>query len=1037
MKLYEALNIRQDEFSPVLVFVFQSFFLGTFLGAFDVGANTLFLQVFDQTMIPKAIVVSGFTGIILTSLYSFFQSRMVFSRLALMNLFFVFLATFLLRVGYLVSDSKWLAFACFVLMGPLNIVALVGFWGTVSRLFDLRQGKRLFGIIDTGQVVGVIISSWAVPFMVAQGFVAKNLIFISAFSALFALLLQIVINSRFAQQLKAKIVKSETKSSFMSTMKIPYVRTMALFVVFSMLVAFFVHYLFLAVADERFASNDELAKFLGGLMGTLTFVSILIKTFVYGPLMKNYGLKVGLLVSPVIVAIISAGGAVVGSFFGYTVASGAFTFFFLLISLGKLFQTSLRGSIESPSLKMIYQSLDPSIRYEVQARVDGTINELAALASGIVLTLLSLISFIHLIHYTYFLLAIIAVWFVITIKLYRGYRQTLEDTLAQSSQKVVVRSEYIILKESLCGLSLATQMQVIEQSKPWLLKEFMRDSLNAGADVNVVKFILAKIRSLGEVSFIIDLEKIRQRYDHVAINETIDYLKQLIKDSENISKVKGLLTSKDFNDRIHAARLLGASTSHELRNNLTFLMRDLVPAVKRQAIWASRGTRSKEIITFLIDFLDRDQYAPLAHAALLGSGETGMEMLELALQRTNTSSHFKERILRIIPETGSAIAGSVLLGNLSVKSNLKSVVLEGLLKLHFVADEKERIAISKMLIEQAGVCAWNLNVFYHCPPASESPYLKDELEQEYHRSIHCLFNLLKLVYEKSSIDAVLENLEVGTGQSISYAVEMMDTFMEEDLKPYIVPLLEDTSIANKLWALESYFPLRHYSYDHLLRAIINRDNNLISKQAKIYALNAFRFKGQNEINADLVAQMFNTDKFLRLLSAQIIEGIDRNEYMSCRTRLSDKLRVELDRVMENSQITQRAVVERIQFYKGLFNNKFDNDNLLFILYQTSVARFNNTDLNGVELFKGKVYLMLVEAGGITVVKDDQVVKTYPMGSIINTTGINGKPWRLITQADTIVHYIEFDRVVHSMYDHGYLIKHIGEYYTTLNTNTTE
>jgi hypothetical protein len=62
MKLYDALNIRKDESLAVMLFVLQSFFLGTFLGTFDVGANTLFLQVFDETMIPKAIVIFGING---------------------------------------------------------------------------------------------------------------------------------------------------------------------------------------------------------------------------------------------------------------------------------------------------------------------------------------------------------------------------------------------------------------------------------------------------------------------------------------------------------------------------------------------------------------------------------------------------------------------------------------------------------------------------------------------------------------------------------------------------------------------------------------------------------------------------------------------------------------------------------------------------------------------------------------------------------------------------------------------------------------
>ncbi len=248
MKIYETLNIRRDEVLSVSLFMFQSVFLGIFLGAFDVGANTLFLKAFDSSMISKAFAISGLIGIGLTSLYSYFQGRIIFSRLSIFNLLGVFLITFLLRFGYYFTDSKWLAFGLFVMMGPLNIVALVGFWGTVSRIFDLRQGKRIFGIIDTGQVVGVILSSWAVPFLVASGFKTNNLLYISAISIFISFIIQLFISSSFPDKLKEKVTKEQKESRFSDTMKMPYVRTMAIFVVLSMLVAFFVHYLFLAVA---------------------------------------------------------------------------------------------------------------------------------------------------------------------------------------------------------------------------------------------------------------------------------------------------------------------------------------------------------------------------------------------------------------------------------------------------------------------------------------------------------------------------------------------------------------------------------------------------------------------------------------------------------------------------------------------------------------------------------------------------------------------------------------------------------------------
>lgn len=1027
MRIHEALNIRRDEILPVSLFIFQSVFLGTFLGAFDVGANTLFLKAFDSSMISKAFAVSGLIGIILTSLYTFFQGRIIFSRLSVFNLLGVFLITFLLRFGYYFTDSKWLAFGLFVMMGPLNIVALVGFWGTVSRIFDLRQGKRIFGIIDAGQVIGVILSSWAVPFLVANGFKTNNLLYISAISIFISFVIQVFISSSFPDKLKAKVTKEQKESRFLDTMKIPYVRTMALFVVLSMLVAFFVHYLFLAVAKTRFENSEELAKFLGGLMGTLTFVSILIKSFVYGTLMKNYGLKVTLLISPVIMAMLTISAAVVGSLFGYTLESASFTFFFLLISLSKLFQTALKGSVESPSLKMIYQSLDPSIRYEVQARVDGTVNETAALFSGILLTIFSFISFFTLIHYTYVLLLIIVLWGTITVYLFKGYRKTLQLTLLRTVRRESKSKKSNVILSDLSIDAIAEQLSIIEKSKPWNLIAFIKDKLFE-TDSSKFPVLLDKIKDLGNITLITHLTKLKVRVtDEVtlkSIDETIDYLNQIKSDSEDFNKIKGLISSKNYEDRVYAAKVIGASSDQELKNNLTFLMRDLVPAVKRQAIWAARGSKSKEIVSFLIDFLDKDQYAPLAHNALIGSGEAGLEMLELAYQKTNVTDIFRDRVIRIIPETGSAIAPSVLFNRLSVKSHQSSIILDSLLRIDFVADEKDKLALNQKLIEQAGICAWNLNAFYYCPHNSEIPYLKDEMDREFHKSIHHLFDILKLAYDKNSIEAVLENLEAGTGQSISFAVELIDTFVEEDIKPYIVPLLEDTSISNKIWSLQNYFPLREFETLSLLNAIINRDNNLIGKQAKIYALNAFHHIQNSSISTDLVAQMFNTDKILRQISAQIIENVDRAQYLNCKKRLNDKLRVELDKQQSIIQTTGLSATDKINFFKTCFNGSAEERDIIFMLYQTTAIKVNETNLLNLEIFKDKEYIMFVESGGAYLFNGEDQVMTYKAGDTINTYCRNKQPWRLITQNNTVIHYVEYNKVVNSIYDQDFLVRYI-------------
>jgi ATP:ADP antiporter, AAA family len=1022
MALYENLNLRREETIPVLLLVLQSVFLGFFLGAFDVGANTLFLNSFGQSMIPRAIIISGLTGIVLTSLYSYFQNRLRFSTLAVINLFTVFALTFALRAGYYFSDTKWLAFALFVLMGPLNIIALVGFWGTVGRIFDLRQGKRIFGFIDTGQVIGVIVSSFSIPFLVTFGVETKDLLHISAVSIFLALIFQVIIGSKYPGQLNTKISKDTRKSTFAGTLRIPYVRTMSMFVILSMLVAFFVHYLFLSVADDRFNSPEELAKFFGGLMGTLTFVSVLIKTFVYGPLMKTYGLKVSLLVSPVIMMLITISAALVGSVFGYTMESASFTFFFLLISMSKFFQKALKDSIEGPVLKIIYQSLPSSIRHEVQARVDGTINETAALAAGVILALLGLFSFINLIHYSFFLIGFIIIWFIVAVKLFQGYRKMLRQTLEAASLKETIIKYHDEWIEGLKDLSLKDQLKITDLSKPWLLPELITRIIPI-VKAEDTRDLCDYIRQKPFTDTVSELEKRLDVHEGgeegMLLQETLTYLKDLLSSAENEEAINSLLNSKDFEDRLLAAKYIGFSNNPEIKQKLTFLFRDMVGKVKKQAIWSARGTESKEIISFLIDFLEKDEYAPLAHAALAKSGSTGIEMLQMAFGKIGASDNFRKRVIRIMPDTGSPDAKAALLGNLSVQSGLKTDILEGLLKLDFTSNEREGLFINQLLIEQAGVCAWNLNVLYQCPAETKAPHLRKELEIEFNTSRHNLFQFLKLQYEKSSIDVVIENLEAGTGESISFALELLDTFIADEIKPYIFPLLENTTLSNKIWGLQNYFPLRVYSQEDLLKAIINRNENLIGKQAKIYALSAFNNFENIDVSEDLAAQLFNSDKILRQISAQLIKSIDHNKYVDFRRRMNDKLRVELDRSLELSDLSERNSLDRLAFFKGLPQSR-KHAAPLFWLYNSSFIKLSNQNLLDIGIFKGKDHILVIETGNLKQIQSNVLIRQYEAGEICITKGFDQQNYSLMASEGAIIHFIDIHKFLTEIYNFDYL-----------------
>ena len=196
-RLLQLLGIESGEESMVSILLAQSVFLGIFFGAFDISAHSLFLSIFDEKMMARGYVVSGLAGIILTSLYTGFQTRMHFRNFAIVNLVFVTVLTLILWILLILNPANWVVFIVFIMLGPLNILAMLGFWGTAGRLFTLRQGKRLFGLVDAGMIVGIIISCYAIPVLLSFNFKAHNILIVSAAAVLAGSVIQVVIGRRF------------------------------------------------------------------------------------------------------------------------------------------------------------------------------------------------------------------------------------------------------------------------------------------------------------------------------------------------------------------------------------------------------------------------------------------------------------------------------------------------------------------------------------------------------------------------------------------------------------------------------------------------------------------------------------------------------------------------------------------------------------------------------------------------------------------------------------------------------------------------
>ncbi|MFC2113641.1 hypothetical protein ACFLTA_10270 [Bacteroidota bacterium] len=675
---YKALNIETGEEASVMLLIFQSVFLGIFYGTFDISAHALFLEVFDQAMIPKAFLVSGVVGIIITSLYAWLQSHIRFSIFSIMNLFTVAILTILMRFGYNFIQTEWIVFAIFVMMGPINIIALLGFWGTVGRIFTLRQGKRLFGLIDTGQILGIIVSSYAIPVLLSLAIETRDLLYISAVSVVVALIFQFIISGSISMEQKTEPAEEKSKSgtSLVAMFKSRYIGYMSLFVVLLISVTMFVHFAYLGVAQESYPDHTDLAAFFGYFNGTLMIFSILIKTFVYGRVMKTWGLKLALVVSPILILVFVIIAAVIGGVFGL---AASFTLFFLVISVSKLFTKSLQDSIVAPSMKILYQSLSANIRYTVQARIDGTINEISVLLCSLLAAGLVSLTFFSLVHYTYVLIALLVLWAFIAFKLYQAYQNSLNSSLSQYKQSDAGMEKTDIGSLLSRDLNSANMPSVRNALGFFEITDFdgFKKALAGLLSSASEKISRISLKKIADLNLPLSGTELETGIKEVNKGKNKDIATSLISRLENYRNRKlspedmlFMAKSVDRDERLTAVMILFELKEFKHHAVLNTILRDPDPQIRATAIQVAAFWKVAEASPILIDFLNT-RYFRQSYDALVGIGDGAVETLEQSYYKSGIDQQTLNRITRILGKIGNPEAINSLLGKIIKTERLK------------------------------------------------------------------------------------------------------------------------------------------------------------------------------------------------------------------------------------------------------------------------------------------------------------------------------------------------------------------------------
>jgi ATP:ADP antiporter, AAA family len=869
--LGKVLNIKSGEEGKVGLLLIYSFFIGITLALFYTASNTLFLQDFQAKDLPYVYILSGIIGYALWFITSRLKKYLSGTKLIIAYLLLLLFSFLFFGLGVQLFPGKSLSFAMLIWFGVLLYIKAVAFWGVAGRLFDLQQGKRLFGLITSGEVISGIIAFFSIPLMM-KSLKPEDLVIISFFSisiALSILLLSVRVYSRELKEAdkapKESISKNSRNSFFTMFRNNPYFALIFILAVLPMFGVYFIDYFFLAQTKEVFADSTFLAGFLGVFMGSVSIIELAVKSFLTGNVMKKYGLKTALILLPFLLIVSTLLVVISGTFMG---TAGIF---FSFIALGKLLERILRTGFYEPAFQLLYQPLPANERISFQNNIEGVPKALGNIVAGSFLLLFTLIAASRLVLSNVVFLIILVFWFRMVIRMAKEYRNTINNMIKKTATKKKTENKSLKIKKTLFDIQISGYTDIEKTD----LKKIFDTS---GSDE--IQMILEYIRKNYAIESVALLKEL---FENPVKGISGSYLQEIISELEkaedySFGLIQKLAASRHAEDRFKAAALLRFSGRYASYKLLLQLLRDPEEDVRKRCMISAARIRRIELWPLIIEHLADDACFASASKALEIIGEPVLSDLESFFQKMESRYRVQIRIIRLYARIGGQSARFFLRNKIAfMHEEVRENVLIALSALNYKAEGKEKSTIKQYIEQELKTLLWFLAARRDIEKNKNADILIRALNDELKQQEDQIFFLLGLLYDHQFIRQVQKSL-FHENESRVFALEIIETTLSEDLRELFKPLVDSSDPQDIINNYRDLFPQEEMPFSRRLHDIINKDYSRVNRYTKACAIKLLDNTKEKDIISILKANLVNPDPLIREEAQRKLRDISLEEY---------------------------------------------------------------------------------------------------------------------------------------------------------------
>lgn len=420
-------DVRPGEARKVLLSFLGAYCVISFLILAKSLREAFYLSVFDVTTLPYVIVGAAVLS---------FPSAVLFGRLMAAGnprrVYISYLVAFAAAVAVLwlfTEPAPEVTIVVFYLVTLLGSSLLTtGFWMVTSEQFSIRQAKRVFGLVGAGGTLGAMITGVSLGRLTGR-FGTVELVFGLILLLAATLVLQLSMPKLASHHHHEGQRSTSIREGLSLIFERPHLRNIAVIVMVATMASTILDYQFKEIVTNHFRdagtgliSSEDMASFFGAFYGWTGVISLLVQVFVVSRLMSSAGIAVSLSVLPTLLFAGSAAILIAPTFLVATLARGA--------------DNSLRKSLHRSVLEYLYVPVAPHIRRKTKAFIDSVVDSAAAgLAAGVLFLWVTLAGWPSR-YLSLWVMALAVMFIYVGLKTGAEYTRTVRDRLADDGEDV-------------------------------------------------------------------------------------------------------------------------------------------------------------------------------------------------------------------------------------------------------------------------------------------------------------------------------------------------------------------------------------------------------------------------------------------------------------------------------------------------------------------------------------------------------------------------------------------------------------------------